>query len=109
MATKKELLFEAVSGILYSYDFAGINFGSNPDEYDSEAAAILTRLQFVRDVEALTQRVYETFVEWFGGQDVLVYEKGDPVYQKAAEEIWTAWQGYHAENKVDFWGIEKSR
>jgi len=105
MKPKKERLFETVSAILYAHDFAGINFGSNPDEYDAEAAEVLMRLQYVKSVDALTQSIYVIFVQQFGGPEVLEYEAGDRIFREAAEKIWAVWQAYHVENKVSFWGI----
>jgi hypothetical protein len=59
-------LYEDLSAALYDADIAGINYGSNPDEYDLEVGTILPRVFDANDTAAIERVVREEFPRWFG-------------------------------------------
>lgn len=62
-----------------------IDYGTNHDEYDSEARSILSRLPEASCENDVRRIVHETFLHWFG-------EAGEATTRKAvAHEIWIAW------------------
>jgi hypothetical protein len=80
-------LVDEVAALLFRADPAGINFGSNTDEYESEAEVIVLGLDGTsgaEDVAELTQRVFSV---WFDADIAGPVERYEPV----AAEIWDAW------------------
>ena len=58
-------LVSEVSAILYAADPVGINFGVNPDEYDTEAETIVAGLPEARSHADVVILTHATFVLWF--------------------------------------------
>ena len=88
-------LVAEISDILFRADPIGINFGSNTDEYDSEAETIVTALRRAHtpdDVRALT---HECFVHWFDTQLAGPASR----YDSIAQDIWAAWQRHLAKRR----------
>ena len=54
-------LFEAASELLFRFDPAGLNFGSNVDEYEGEVEQILPRLPRCRSAEDVDVLLPEVF------------------------------------------------
>ena len=81
-------LFMAVSDTLYLVDPVRINYGVNPDEYDSEAITILMRLPEARTEEDALVLIHEEFIRWFGPNIAGPRER----YRESAVEIWKLWQ-----------------
>lgn len=80
-------LVDEVAALLFRADPAGINFGSNTDEYESEAEVIVLGLEGATgadDVAELAQRVFSV---WFDAHTAGPVERYEPV----AAEIWDAW------------------
>jgi len=89
---KRRILFTELEVLLYEYDLAGINFGSNPDEYAPEVRAIYTRLNLESTEEEMQSITYEIFVNYFS--KLCVPPKDDPVYTELSREMWILWQRY---------------
>ena len=89
-------LVEEVSAFLFRADPAGINFGSNTDEYESEAESIvigLPQTSEVQDVAELAQRV---FTVWFDADTAGPAAR----YETVAVEIWDAWRSRRGGDQV---------
>ena len=54
-------LFEDASELLFRFDPAGLNYGSNVDEYDGEVEQILPRLPACRSAEDVDLLLHEVF------------------------------------------------
>jgi len=89
---KRRVLFTELEVLLYEYDLAGINFGSNPDEYAIEVRAILARLHTESTSAEIRKMLHEIFVSYFS--KLCVPSKDDPVYKELADEILMIWQRY---------------
>jgi len=96
MELKTEVLFLTVSELLYTYDFAGLNLGHNPGEYDTQAWGIIDKLHRLSTAEAVGEEIYRTFCLFFDGEDLLRYKKGDLHYTLAGAEILGVWRDYHS-------------
>ncbi len=81
-------LFDSTAALLFRHDPAGINFGGNTDEYESEAGTILPRLRGCRSVEDVRRVVHEEFVRWFEADIAGPEER----YTAIAAGIWQLWQ-----------------
>ena len=81
-------LFETVSRILFEQDPIRINFGTNSDEYESEATTILLRIDQAATQEQLLRIIHEEFIRWFGGAIAGPESK----YKQIAAEIWSAYR-----------------
>jgi hypothetical protein len=82
---------EVVTEILYYHDpmhFAEFHFPE--DEYDIEAAPIVSNLYRVDDIRSLKWMIYEVFVWKFS--ETSVPPSSDRRYKYIAEEIWEEWQ-----------------
>lgn len=79
---------EALAALLYRYDPIQIAYQTNADEYQPEAANILTRLGACRGPDDVCQVVYEELVRSFGIEAV-----GSPEeHRQLAQEAWALWQ-----------------
>lgn len=81
-------LVEEVSALLFRADPAGINFGSNTDEYESEAESIVIGLPGASGVEDVAQLAQRVFTLWFDADTAGPVER----YEAVAVEIWDAWR-----------------
>lgn len=66
----------------------GIGLGSNTDEYDPEAEAIVAALPLARDVNDVRSIVREAFVEFFDAELAGPVERYTPL----AAAVWAVWQ-----------------
>ena len=89
---KRRVLFTELEVLLYAYDLADINFGSNPNEYAQEVRAILARLNEQSSKKEIKHIVYDIFVAYFSA--LCIPDKNHPIYTELSEEIWVLWQGY---------------
>lgn len=83
-------LFEDVSELLFRFDPAGLNFGSNRDEYDGETEQILPRLASCRsaeDVDLLLRQVFS--------RDLL---GPAPRLTGVSVALWRLWLGHHGDH-----------
>jgi len=86
-------LVEAISDALFRADPVGINFGTNTDEYDSEAETIVIALPNTSGPRDVQLMVHECFVQWFDAQMA-----GPPArYAGLADTIWGLWQRHEAQ------------
>ena len=85
-------LFDEVEALLFRHDPIGINFGTNPDEYEPEVRTILPRLKNCHSTEDVLDVVHEEFVRWFDAGIAGPEER----YRKIAAEIWENWQRFDA-------------
>jgi hypothetical protein len=92
MKKKNRSLHLDISAILLKYDPMKIGAAVESDEYDLEAATILSRIKEVHSKEELTDIVYEEFQSWYGKDAVGERD----LYEKMAAEIWETW---HRHNK----------
>jgi len=81
-------LFVEVAAILFEHDPAGINFGTNSDEYEPEVAGILPQLKDARSEADVRKIVHSVLTEMFEG----IICDPEERFQALAEEIWQAWQ-----------------
>ena len=81
-------LFDEAAQILFAYDPAGINLGTNTDEYEPEVGTILPRLERCTHLEGARRIVNEELTRWFSGD----FDRARA--QAAADEIWSAWQRF---------------
>ena len=84
-------LFASISDALFKADPAGINFETNADEYEAEAATIIPRLSAAQSAEDVQNIVYEEFFYWFSGT---AGPKDN--YAAVAAEIWTLWCAFRS-------------
>lgn len=88
---KGKIFNEAITGILYYYDVAGLSkYGVPEDEYTSEASAIIYSLKDVDNLRSLHWAVYDVFVKFLSKESIL--PAGDECYRSIAEEVWELWQ-----------------
>lgn len=80
-------LFDGVAATLFKADPMGINFETNPDEYEPEVGTILPRLSQANTVQEVEGIVHEEFSRWFGPEEAGPREK----YRSIAKKIWEAW------------------
>jgi hypothetical protein len=80
-------LFVSISDALFKADPIGINFDTNTDEYEPEAATIIPRLGSAKSEEDVQLIVYEEFCHWFSPVNVGPREK----YASVSAEIWNLW------------------
>ncbi len=92
---KNRALHLDISAVLLKYDPMKIGAAIEVDEYDLEAATILSRIKEVHTKEELTDIVFEEFESWYGKDEV-----GDrKAYEKIASEIWEVWHAYNDKAK----------
>jgi len=96
MKKKNRALHLDISAILLKYDPMQIGAVAETDEYDLEAATILSRIKEVHTKEELSNIVYEEFQSWYGREEV-----GDKaMYDEMAAEIWETWHRYNKTSQV---------
>ena len=88
------ILFDKIAALLFRYDPIRISFEVNPNEYETEAATILPRLQNCQSAGDVQRVVHEEFVRWFDGS-IAGQEKD---YRDIASEIWQMWQEHQRRN-----------
>ena len=93
MKKKNRALHLDISAILLKYDPMEVGAAVDADEYDLEAATILSRIKEVHSKEELTDIVFEEFESWYGKNAVGDRQK----YEKMAAEIWEIWHRYHTQ------------
>ena len=81
-------LLEIISLAMFQHDLIDINYGSNTDEYDSEAGTVIPRLPECHSETDVAKVLNEEYVRWFGVEDAGNLE----AYQTLAKEIWQLWQ-----------------
>lgn len=74
---------------LFRHDPMGLDFGDNRDEYEAEAADILTRLPNLKNAEQVTSETHAIFTRWFDGIDV----GREASYAALGAEVWATWNG----------------
>lgn len=79
---------EALTALLYRHDPVQIAYQTNADEYQPEAAHILTRLQACQSPADVCQVVHQELVRSFGVEAVGAADQ----YQQLAQETWALWQ-----------------
>ena len=84
-----ENLYKDIESILFKHDLTGINFEFNTDEYDPEVGTILPRLKEAKNIEDVSNIIYEEFERWFGVE--LIEKKNNEKYTSMATDIWKAW------------------
>lgn len=84
---QRDLVSEA-SRILFEADPIGINGGSNTDEYDPEAEAIVAALPRACGVDDVRSVVHEVFVRFFDADLAGPAER----HARLAAAIWAVWQ-----------------
>ena len=82
----------ALAALLFRFDPIQIAYQTNADEYQPEAANILTRLNLCHNVGDVCQVVYEELVRSFGVEAVGSAEDYEPI----ARETWALWQKFGA-------------
>lgn len=80
-------LLARITEILFDEDPAGIDFGFNTEEYEPEAARLLTQLEGCRDAADAQRVVHQEFVRWFGERMAGPVES----YASAGQRIWDVW------------------
>jgi len=88
MQRKDKAIHLEVSAILYKYDPMEVGVDITDDEYDIEAATILSRLHTAKNEEDVIDIVHEEFQSWFGKEAA---GKRD-IYEKIGHEIWEVYQ-----------------
>jgi len=88
---KHEIFFDNVSSALFNADPISINFSCNPEEYDTEAIAIIPCLKSAKSTEDTLTIVYEKFRYYFGEDIAGEKEK----YAIVSEKIWQLWCEYN--------------
>lgn len=81
------VLLDRIAAILFETDPLGINFRTNTDEYEPEAATILPRLGEAGSAQDVEKIVHEELCRWFDAEDVGPQEN----YRVVAATIWQAW------------------
>ena len=81
-----DALYDALLAVLFRHDPAGINFGSNTDEYEPEVDTILPRLERCASMEDARCMVFAEFTHWFGDD---FDERRATV---CVEAVWTVWR-----------------
>jgi hypothetical protein len=80
----QEDLVAQVEVLLFRHDPIGIDFGTNTDEYRSEAETIVLRLPELASEAALLEVVHQESVHWFGAPTA-----GQPSrYRAISAELW---------------------
>jgi hypothetical protein len=79
--------FDEVLALLFRHDPMGINFDTNPDEYDCEARTILPRLADCRSEADVLAVLLREFHRWFGAD--IREDKAN--YREIAVELWELW------------------
>ncbi|MEA2489119.1 MAG: hypothetical protein QOH21_911 [Acidobacteriota bacterium] len=59
-------MFEDLAAYLYDQDPMGLNYGINPDEYESEVGTILPRVFEAETAAEIVGVIREEFERWFG-------------------------------------------
>lgn len=77
-----------ISRILFACDPIGINFETNTDEYDAEAASIVPRLTRAATEAEAGEIVFSEFQRWFGVDTAGPRSR----YERVSSEIWQAWE-----------------
>jgi len=88
MPRKNKEIHLEVSAILFKYDPMEVGVDITDDEYDIEAATILSRLHTARNAEEVIDIVHEEFQSWFGKEAAGKRE----VYEKIGREIWEVYR-----------------
>jgi hypothetical protein len=83
-------LFDAIAGLLFRHDPAGINFEVNKGEYHYEASKILPRLRDCQSAADVCRVVYEELVGSFDAVTAGPVER----HSQTASEIWDLWQSH---------------
>ncbi len=91
MKKKNRALHLDISAIILKYDPMQIGAAVESDEYDLEAATILSRIKEVHSKEELADIVYEEFQSWYGKDAAGEREQ----YEKMADEIWETWHRHN--------------
>lgn len=81
-------LVDQVAALLFEADPAGINFGSNIDEYLTEAAIVVVGLPLATGVDDVTDLLHRVFTMWFDADIAGPVEK----YRTVAADIWDVWR-----------------
>ena len=85
-------ILASISEALFKADPVGINFKTNPDEYESEARTIIPRLGAAQSADDVQDIVYEEFCRWF---DPITAGPKDN-YAAVAAEIWILWCAFRS-------------
>ena len=85
---KDKTLHLDVSAILYKYDPMNVGVAITDDEYDIEAATILSRLHEATDEEDTIDIVFEEFQHWFGKEAV----DKRKIFERIGRDIWRLYQ-----------------
>jgi hypothetical protein len=86
------------SHFCFRHDPVGIDFEVNPDEYQTEAGAILPRLHGCQPADDECRVVHEEFIRWFDAATA-----GPPDrYMEIASEIWPLWQVFSTTCEIEF-------
>ncbi|QOR61027.1 hypothetical protein ACM66Z_06090 [Sulfurovum sp. ST-21] len=94
MKKKNRALHLEISAILLKYDPMNVGAAiAEDDEYDLEAATILSRIKEVHTKEELADIVFEEFQSWYGKDAVGERKK----YEAMAAEIWEIWHQYNSQ------------
>jgi len=80
-------LYDSISELLFRHDPVGINFETNPDEYQSEVSTILPRLRECQSEEDVIKVVHHEFVRWFDESTAGSIDS----YREIASDIWQLW------------------
>ena len=82
-------LLTAISAILYDLDPMGLarDGASDPDEYESEAAAIVSVLPTCRSQDDLAEKTWRVFCSSFSNASA----GGKQDYSNVAKRIWLVW------------------
>ena len=77
--------YERLSAVLYAEDPAGLNFGDNPDEYETEVGTILPRLSDCHSEEETCRVIQDEFARGFDPDFAGPISK----YKTVAERVWS--------------------
>ena len=83
-------LFDAISKLLFEADPIGINFETNPEEYEPEVGTIIPRLTQAKSETDVRKIVHEEFCKWFDSRTAGPIED----YGDIASKIWAEWKRY---------------
>ena len=86
-----------ISTILYECDPMHLNFGTNTDEYDSEAESIVALFKNKKAVDDVGQMIVDVLMRWFC-RDFSEY-KTDRKWIHMAQRISMAWGEYKTETE----------
>ena len=81
-------LFETISAVLFEADLYALNYESNTDEYDGEAAFVLAALPECRSASDVRRAVDEAIARAFGWP----MPEAEADHEAAARAIWALWQ-----------------